>query len=283
MMPLLGSQTVKEPLSSRLLFPATERAFTYRRYDEWLAWLVPERVVPLRELAAAEAPVLGLRHDVDSRLDSAVELARLEHRRGLRSTYFILHTAPYYRHGNQLLRTLLLIQDDLGHEIGWHNDLVTLQRVHGVDARSYLAAELEWLRAGGVDVCGSAAHGSPWCHRLGYHNNYVFAGWDEPHPGFPSTEVPDKLDPAEFGLEYEAYHLPYDVYFSDSSFGPQGRRHPDELSPQVLAHARAVALVHPCHWDASPAHKAARLGAKLGRRLFRSPTQRRDVRPASLR
>jgi hypothetical protein len=227
--------------------------------------------------------VLGLRHDVDLCLDSAVELARLEQRRGIRSTYFILHTAPYYRHGADLLRTLRLLQDDLGHEVGWHNDLVTLQRVHGVDVRSYLARELEWLRAGGVDVRGSAAHGSPWCHRLGFHNNYVFAGWDEPQEGFPSLEVADKLAPAEFGLEYEAYHLPYDVYFSDSSFGPSGRRHPDELSTRTLAHARAAALVHPCHWDASVAHKSARLGAKLVRSLLRFPTRRRGVRPASLR
>jgi hypothetical protein len=274
---------VKEPLSSRLLFPATERAFTYRRYDAWLAGLVPERVLPLRELAAAEAPVLGLRHDVDSRLDSAVQLARLEHRRGIRSTYFILHTAPYYRRDAEFLRTLLVLQEDLGHEVGWHNDLVTLERVRGVDVRSYLARELEWLRAGGIDVRGAAAHGSPWCYRLGFHNNYVFAGWDEPQEGFPSLEVSDKLDPAEFGLEYEAYHLPYDEYFSDSSFGPSGRRHPDELPPQELAGGRAVALVHPCHWDASVAHKSARLGAKVVRRLLRVPTQRRGVRPAPLR
>jgi hypothetical protein len=260
---------VKEPLSSRLLFPATERAFTYRRYDAWLAGLVPERVVPLRELAATEAPVLGLRHDVDLRLDSAVRLARLEHGRGIRSTYFILHTAPYYRHGDELLGTLRMLQDDLGHEIGWHNDLVTLQRVQGVDVRSYLARELEWLRAGGVEITGSAAHGSPWCHRLGFHNNYVFAGWDEPQDGFPSLDVSDKLDPAEFGLEYEAYHLPYDIYFSDSRFDANGRGHPDELSPEALAGARAVALVHPCHWDASTAHKTARLGAKIRRKLLR--------------
>src|SRR5437870_3990018 len=95
-MPLLGSQTVKEPLASRLFFPVTEGAFTYRRYDDWLARLAGRNVVPLRELTAAPTPALGLRHDVDSRLESALELGRLEHARGIRATYFVLHTAPDY-------------------------------------------------------------------------------------------------------------------------------------------------------------------------------------------
>jgi hypothetical protein len=54
--------------------------------------------VPLVELAAADAPALGLRHDIETRLHSALELARLEAARGIHSTYFVLHSAPYYSH-----------------------------------------------------------------------------------------------------------------------------------------------------------------------------------------
>jgi len=260
---MLGSQTVKEPLRSRLLFPLAERGFTYRRYDEWLAGLDPARTVPLRELEGADSPVLGLRHDVDSRLESALELGRLEHAQGIRSTYFVLHTAPYYRHDDELLGALRLLQDTYGHEVGWHNDLVTLQRVEGVDAGVYLGEELAWLRANGIWITGCAAHGSPWCHRLGFHNNYVFAGWDEPVPGFPATEVPQKLDPADFGLEYEAYHLAYDTYWSDSTFSAGRRAHPDSFR----LGERTVALVHPCHWDRSVSAKTHRLAGKVAARL----------------
>ncbi len=114
-----------------------------------------------------------------------------------------------------------------------------------------------------------AAHGSPEARRLGVHNNYLFAGWDEPQPGFPRTDVAWKLEPAEFGLEYEAYHLGADLYRSDSSFDARGRRwHPDELDLRLLdSAARAIVLVHPCHWDASPAAKARRLGEKVAAKL----------------
>ena len=252
---------MKEPLASRLFFPWTERRFTYGEYGRFLARLAGREVVPLRELALGVGG-LALRHDVDSRLDSAVELARLEHERGLRATYFVLHTAPYWS-GPDLLPRLRRIQD-LGHEVGFHNDLVTVQRVHGGDPGEVLRRELGRLRAGGIDVVGTAAHGSPWCHRLGFHNNYVFAGWDEPVPGFPSTEIAQKLDPAEFGLEYEAYHLSRDVYFSDSAFVNGRRVHPADL--RLEPGKRTIVLVHPCHWDRSVGTKATRLAVRLIRR-----------------
>ena len=84
----------------RLTEPLRERRFTYAHYDRFLARLVSRpdlRVVPLRELTVRlTEPVatIGLRHDVDDRLPSALRLAELEHARGLRATYFILPAIP---------------------------------------------------------------------------------------------------------------------------------------------------------------------------------------------
>jgi hypothetical protein len=255
---------VKEPLSSRLLFPLTERRFTYREYERFLDRLAGRELVPLHEFARGGGD-LALRHDVDSRLDSALELARLEHERGLRATYFVLHTAPYWDDDDLVPRVRRL--QELGHEVGLHNDLVTVERVHGGDPRAALEEALARLREAGIDVVGTAAHGSPWCHRLGFHNNYVFAGWDEPQPGFPSRDVSEKLDPSEFGLEYEAYHVPRDVYFSDSSFVDGRRAHPADFGLEP-GH-RAIVLVHPCHWDASAPAKMARLVSTIVARVHR--------------
>jgi hypothetical protein len=263
---MLGSRTVKEPRASRFLFPITEHAFTYARFARWLDTILDVPTVRLGELSAAEGRVLALRHDVDDRLDSAVEFGRLEHGRGIAATYFVLSTAPYYRSGDPaLVRALRRLQDDFGHEIGWHNDLVTLEKVYGVDAGEHLDRELSWLRDEGIRIRGSASHGSPWCYRLGFHNNYVFAGWDEPIPGFPAHEVARKLDPAEFGLEYEAYHLDYDTYYSDSDFAGGTRWHPD----RTVLGERTVVLLHPCHWDRSSPAKAARLARKVATRVLR--------------
>jgi hypothetical protein len=253
-------QRVREPLNTRLFFPLTERRFTYAWYERFLDRLGTREVVSLREFAQGRGD-LALRHDVDSRLESALVLARLEHECGLRGTYFILHTAPYWGRLD-LLERLRELQS-LGHEIGFHNDLVTLERVQGIDVEAFARRELERLREGGIEIVGTAAHGSPWCHRLGYHNNYAFAGWDEPVPGFPATTVRRKLDPAALGLEYEAYHVPRDEYFSDASFVSGRRRHPIDV--ELIPGRRTIVLVHPDHWDRSAAAKARRLAVKLGR------------------
>jgi hypothetical protein len=246
------------------MFPLVERRFTYGEYARFLDRLGGRAVVPMREFSRGDGD-LALRHDVDSRLDSGLRTARLEHDRGLRATYFILHTAPYWN-DEDLVPRLRSLQE-LGHEVGFHNDLVTLQRLEGIDAATYLGEALERLRRGGIEVVGAAAHGSPWCHRLGFHNNYVFRGWDEPVAGFPSTDVPQKLDPAEFGLEYEAYHVPRDAYFSDSTFVDGRRAHPADL--HLEPGKRTIVLVHPCHWDASVAAKSRRLAARVARRARR--------------
>jgi hypothetical protein len=275
----------------RLVEPALERRFTYRRYDDFLARLVSDpklELLTLREIAVAgpaERVLLGIRHDVDERLDSALRLAELEHRRGVRATYFVLHTARYYgslargsaRHDPRLLPALRCLQD-LGHEVGWHNDLVTLQLVYDLDPVDYLAAELEWLRQNGVDVVGAAAHGSVHCHRLGFHNNEFFLDWPEAVPGGrPSRARIGELELrrgrlADFGLAYEAYHLGEDRYFSDARFDGRGRRwHPELLDLDDLRSGeRVVVLVHPCHWDTSLGAKYARVVRRLARRALRA-------------
>jgi hypothetical protein len=63
-----------------------------------------------------------LRHDVDISMDFAVDMARIEHEYGARSTYFVMLRSPMYnlmsRHCAEVLTQLV----DLGHEIGLHFD-----------------------------------------------------------------------------------------------------------------------------------------------------------------
>ena len=259
-----------------------ERSFTYSAYERLLDQLADTRrfkVVPLREFPSTcseSETIVGIRHDVDYRLDSALEMARLERERGLSATYFVLHTARYWARP-ELVQNLLHLQDGHGHEIGWHNDLVTLECVYGGDARKFLAEQLARLRGAGIRIEGSASHGSPYCYRFGYHNNYFFADFDgEEQPGFPNSQIVEtqrgrcripKGWLADFGLLYEAYHLDHDLYFSDASFDERGLRwHADRLDFDTLVSGkRAIILVHPCHWDTSAAAKVRRLPAEIGR------------------
>ncbi|MEE9131736.1 MAG: hypothetical protein V3T84_17105, partial [Phycisphaerales bacterium] len=54
--------------------------------------------VPMRELSAHPewSDAIALRHDIDHDLDLALEMAHHEHERGIRATYFLLHTCDYW-------------------------------------------------------------------------------------------------------------------------------------------------------------------------------------------
>jgi hypothetical protein len=284
----------------RLAEPWLERRFTYERYAAFLDRLLAvARVVPLRDLDAStdsDRPIVALRHDVDERLDSARVLAELEAERGIAATYFMLHTASYYarlRPGHVTRNPgsidAFLRMQALGHELGWHNDLVTLQCIWRIPPRAYLLAELDALRTAGLDVTGVAAHGGYWCNALGYHNAYFFSDIPGPQAGFPHFErvpLPDgttveleKGTLAEFSLVYDAYSLSHDLYLSDSRFDPHGRRwHPDDFDLGTLRPGdKAIILVHPCQWDESLPRKASRT---LRRGVTRLAAPGKPVLPA---
>lgn len=256
----------------RLLVPLHERAFTYARYGRFLDRIRGRRVVPLRELAASPG-ALGLRHDVDDRFQSALEVARLEHERGLRATYFVLHTACYYQRRSTFASALRRLQDDLGHEVGLHHDAVSVWRRGGGDPTDVLRRELEWLRAAGLDVVGAAAHGVGGA----YHNNWAFADWEEAERGVRTADEIDgrpipKTRLAALGLEYEAYHLGEDAYFSDTQLDVHSRRpHPDHFGFDELGpDQRAIVLLHPCHWYASLPDRYLGLARRALRRIASS-------------
>ena len=63
-----------------------------------------------------------LRHDIDSSLDQALELARVEQKLGLSSTYFVLLSSDFYNVASRSSRDKLRALREMGHEVGLHFD-----------------------------------------------------------------------------------------------------------------------------------------------------------------
>jgi hypothetical protein len=228
--------------------------------------------------------VLSIRHDVDDNINSAIKFAYRESKYGIKSTYFILHTASYYgvtkknnfNRNDQIKDYLLKIQNSFYHEVGFHNDLVTLQVVYRISPRKFLKDELEWLRNNGLIISGSVAHGSTYCYMYHYLNSYFWEGYNQyPESNFlnwgdikknnqqiiiekdrklskANTEliVFEKDKMSNYGLDYEGYDLKWDYYFSDSNLinGKQwqmGMVNWDTIKPGK----KVVLLLHPQRWD----------------------------------
>ena len=231
-----------------------------------------ESVVSVRTLlelpAGQRSPrLVVLRHDTDNDIDNAVRFAEWEAARGYRASYYVLHTDWYYRDGfagppsRYVLRALERIAH-LGHEIGLHNNAITVALRTGRDPVEVLSTELEHLRRHGFDVTGTAAHGDALCRTCGYNNGEVFIEAARPAHGPAGRRIAcedpvsgaalrTELQPvtmASLGLTYEANFIGNRYYLTDS----HGRwSRPLDMAAREFERRDAVLkfLIHP-RWRA---------------------------------
>jgi hypothetical protein len=269
------STAIKKPTAMPVAGPDTN--FTWEKYASFLGKISDTSkyiVLPLNEFRKTFRPgkvVIGLRHDVDVDLNVAYQFSEIESKLGFRSTYFILHTAPYYLadpgnmavHSPAILPILKTMQNDRKFEIGWHNDLVTLQAVYNIDPVAFLHNELRWLRENGINIYGTASHGSNYCYVYKYVNYYFFEECTYPVVGqfvnnltlpLKGKNVPMKKGKlSDFNLEYEAYFLNNNKVFSDATVNNGVRWNIGMLDlSQLNPGDRVIILLHPIHW-----HKAS--------------------------
>ena len=167
--------------------------------------------------------LVHLRHDVDGDLVAARLEAEIERDLGIRSTFYILHTAPYYGQwdagSNMFVRNEASAQvyreiQALGHEVALHTDPLMLYQSFGADGAAALETEIAWLRSEGVDIRGSVSHNS--VSTYGAVNYAIFK--DRPVSFKDRRRMKgvikdgkwaplQLLDEAELGLSYEGNDL----------------------------------------------------------------------------
>jgi hypothetical protein len=173
------------------------------------------------------ADVIGMRHDVDDNphsLDTAVQMAKWEHERGWRSTYFLLHSADYFADDLGMGDAIDVIAGECGHEIGIHVNALAVALASGGDPAHILEGALNQLRSYGHPIIGMAAHGDHLCHVAKFVNDEMFSECERPEMGAPDRMVTFghrrvKIMPrplADFGLTYDTHRLPHGRYLSDS-------------------------------------------------------------------
>lgn len=143
--------------------------FSYERLLQQLCSLGSVTFLTMEELVAGKALPdsirIATRHDIDTDIVTAMEIAKLENRYGVRSTFYVLHTAWYYgdfEHGtfyrNEALAALYRELQDLGHEVGLHNDPLSIFQELKIDGAQAMVEEINWLRSQGIRIAGTAGH-----------------------------------------------------------------------------------------------------------------------------
>ncbi len=281
-------------VSGQDLFTIAPRITGCPPYERYLEHFGQTVTVAEFHANATRTPLTALRHDVDYSIDVALALGALEYRRGIRSAWFMLHTAAYWSDERFLDKCLQL--QDWGHEVGLHsNVLAEWFRGNIDDVSGELSRLLGHLRGVGINVRGVAAHGDPLCYEVGFTNYWLYSdvrpenpavaecgvtaegskrGSDGRYIDYPknsdSLVRPDgarfdfwSLRLADFGLAYEGSRVNLDAYFSDS--GGAWKRSADPISTE-FGKNRSLVLMHPLYWRPPQRHyyflSTARSGSK---------------------
>ena len=158
------------------------RDFTMAKYGELCRVLLGAGYTPVtveRYLAGGSGGrTVILRHDVDRKPENALKMAELEHALGVTSTY-------YFRHPHTFIPEIIEQVLSLGHEVGYHYEVLAKAKGDYEEAIGLFARELEEFRTL-CDVRTICMHGSP----LSRYDN---------------RDLWKRYDFGEFGIAGEAY------------------------------------------------------------------------------
>lgn len=242
----------------------------FNTYDNFLSNISSSThflIVPLKDFESAKSSdkvILSLRYDMDEDIKAAIKFAYREHKYGIKSSYFVLHTADYYgrRNGRSFIRNedvvlyLKKMQDYFGHEIGFHNDLVTLQIVYGVPSREYLRNELAYLRNEGLKIYGTTYHGSKYCYLYKYYNAYFWkeypdGGWNYEYVLKGNKNIKIEKDSLNvYNFQYEGGLLKTDYFFTDVNYVNGKRWNMNMVNfDTIMPGKKVIVLLHPALWN----------------------------------
>jgi hypothetical protein len=122
-------------------------SFTYTAYSKLLKYLETKyNILPFNEVNCKDRPYLILRHDVDASPQLALDMARLEHKLGIKSTYFFLFSHRLYNLLDKNNYKIIVEISRLGHEIGLHYDLEVYESYEN-DSTECLEMEINILES----------------------------------------------------------------------------------------------------------------------------------------
>ena len=204
--------------------------FSWDQYIELLTLLSQEKyvVLPLNEMRNYHnnsVIVVGLRHDVDLNPFKALEMAKIENQFGFSATYFILATSEYYGkitskgiERNQGMGDLYQEIYRTGAEIGIHNDLISVMILFNKNPFYFNLEELDFYKSIGIPIYGTASHGGPINRQTATINYEVFSDYaTKDSVAYDGKKYPlGKISLRAYRFMYEAYHIEYNKYFSES-------------------------------------------------------------------
>lgn len=263
--PSINDNPTISELEDYIRYKQDRRAvFTYQQFDMLLNKLSDDKfiVLPINKFKDSinlKKVLIGFRHDVDCHPFKALEMAKFEQEYNFKTTFYILATAEYYgkisKRGvhrflclNELYQKIVA----LNHEIGIHNDLLTIMIKYRMNPLSFNLAEIDYYQSLGIEINGTSSHGSKIANKT-VPNYQIFSDFAiKEYTVYNGQRYAlGEHSMCKYGFDYEAYHVDYNKYFSDRGGVwnvPGGFEKVLEELDQSKPGDRIQILVHPVWW-----------------------------------
>lgn len=179
--------------------------FVYKKWEDFLKNLSEKGIhsVPAREVCTLEE-FLVLKHDVETDVERAYELAKLEQKYKHRGTYYVQAYLLDNAENIKLLRNM----QEMGHEISYHYDVMDSCKGDINKAIAEFEVNKNKFEDNGFELVTLCQHGNPVVERIGYTSNRDFFRNERVKALYP------KLSDIMVNFK-EMYQTEY-IYFSDA-------------------------------------------------------------------
>lgn len=146
--------------------------FVFRKWERFCGDLreMGLQSIPACEVTKDAGSYLVLKHDVETDVARAFQMAQIEKKYGHRGSYYV---QAYLLDDEKNIRLLKQMQQ-MGHEISYHHDVMDSCRGDLAAAACEFERNRRTFEQNGFAVTTVCQHGNPIIERIGYHSNRDF-------------------------------------------------------------------------------------------------------------
>lgn len=180
--------------------------FNYKKWEEFCRNLhdIGMISIPACEVNGNQSRFIVLKHDVETNIQRAVELAKIEHQFGHRGSYYI---QAYLLNDNRSIDLLNTIKT-MGHEVSYHYDVMDSNKGNLDKAIIEFENNKCVFENNGFHIITVCQHGNPVIERIGYTSNRDFFRSQRVQLLYPSI--------ADIMVNYKTKYCTDFTYYSDA-------------------------------------------------------------------
>lgn len=146
--------------------------FTYKKWKNFCLKLQEKgmKSIPACEVKSDSGNYLVLKHDVETDVSHAYEIAKIEKACGHRGSYYV---QAYLLEDDKNVELLVKMQQ-MGHEISYHYDVMDSCKGNLDEAIEEFEKNRKLFKDKGFRIVTVCQHGNPIVERNGYHSNRDF-------------------------------------------------------------------------------------------------------------